>query len=216
MQHSRLALLRRVCSGHLLAASQLRINRAAVCSHSRSRGAALGVDMRKRAAVSLACPTRPSDQRSPCITCQHRVALVSAAGILSALSCRCLDQLGELLGEAGGDALADLQQLWALAEGYGFKDWLVFDASVVRGLAYYTGGCFACTSICLVPHINGWIVECWVGLEFGFGEGVAFMIWLHRQRTFKAHSNAGFTRKARLRAVRLSAYRQTAVATFGM
>jgi histidyl-tRNA synthetase len=61
------------------------------------------------------------------------------AGILSALSCRCLDQLGELLGEAGADALADLRQLWALAEGYGFKEWLVFDASVVRGLAYYTG-----------------------------------------------------------------------------
>jgi histidyl-tRNA synthetase len=66
--------------------------------------------------------------------------LYCAAGILSALSCRCLDQLGELLGASGADALAELRQLWALAEGYGFKDWLVFDASVVRGLAYYTGG----------------------------------------------------------------------------
>jgi len=25
------------------------------------------------------------------------------------------------------------------AKTYGFADWLVFDASVVRGLAYYTG-----------------------------------------------------------------------------
>lgn len=28
------------------------------------------------------------------------------------------------------------------AESYGFRDWLVFDASVVRGLAYYTGVVF--------------------------------------------------------------------------
>jgi histidyl-tRNA synthetase len=58
-----------------------------------------------------------------------------------------LDQLGELLGESGAAALADLQQLWALADGYGFKDWLVFDASVVRGLAYYTGAGFAWWSV---------------------------------------------------------------------
>lgn len=64
------------------------------------------------------------------------------AGILSALSCRSLDQLGELLGPAGHDALGDLRQLWALAAGYGFQEWLVFDASVVRGLAYYTGALF--------------------------------------------------------------------------
>lgn len=62
-----------------------------------------------------------------------------ATGIISALSCRCLDQLQEQLGPGGAEALSDLQQLWRLAEGYGYKDWLVFDASVVRGLAYYTG-----------------------------------------------------------------------------
>jgi histidyl-tRNA synthetase len=75
-----------------------------------------------------------------------------AAGILSALSCRCLDQLGELLGESGADALADLQQLWALADGYGFKDWLVFDASVVRGLAYYTGAAVVIVNVVAVSR----------------------------------------------------------------
>ncbi len=30
-------------------------------------------------------------------------------------------------------------QLFEIAEAYGFADWLIFDASVVRGLAYYTG-----------------------------------------------------------------------------
>eukprot|EP00879_Flechtneria_rotunda_P020656 GHRR01021735.1.p1 GENE.GHRR01021735.1~~GHRR01021735.1.p1 ORF type:complete len:405 (+),score=139.29 GHRR01021735.1:754-1968(+) len=63
-------------------------------------------------------------------------------GILSALSCNSLDQLSDLLGPANSEALTDLQHLWRLAEGYGFQDWLVFDASVVRGLAYYTGVVF--------------------------------------------------------------------------
>lgn len=40
---------------------------------------------------------------------------------------------------ADNEAVADLRQLFKLAEAYGYADWLVFDASVVRGLAYYTG-----------------------------------------------------------------------------
>jgi hypothetical protein len=64
---------------------------------------------------------------------------VMHAGILSALQCTSLDALSELLGPDGSQALSDLQALWKLAEGYGYADWLVFDASVVRGLAYYTG-----------------------------------------------------------------------------
>lgn len=35
--------------------------------------------------------------------------------------------------------MKDLRQLFAYAEGYGYRDWLQFDPSVVRGLAYYTG-----------------------------------------------------------------------------
>lgn len=31
-----------------------------------------------------------------------------------------------------------LRLLFEHAEAYGYRDWLVFDASVVRGLAYYT------------------------------------------------------------------------------
>jgi histidyl-tRNA synthetase len=36
-------------------------------------------------------------------------------------------------------ALAELSRLFALLEAYGCRDRVVFDASVVRGLAYYTG-----------------------------------------------------------------------------
>ncbi len=62
----------------------------------------------------------------------------SPPGILSALGMRSLEELETLLGP-DAEAVADLRRLFDLAAGYGFADWLVFDASVVRGLAYYTG-----------------------------------------------------------------------------
>lgn len=46
--------------------------------------------------------------------------------------------IAEILGGAG-EAIADLKQLFLLAENFGYSDWIQFDASVVRGLAYYTG-----------------------------------------------------------------------------
>ena len=33
----------------------------------------------------------------------------------------------------------ELQQLFKLLQAYGCSDWIVFDASIMRGLAYYTG-----------------------------------------------------------------------------
>ena len=39
-------------------------------------------------------------------------------------------------------AVAELRELFELAEAYGLSDWLVLDLSVVRGLAYYTGVVF--------------------------------------------------------------------------
>ena len=44
----------------------------------------------------------------------------------------------EILG-GGGEAMSDLKQLFSLAEKFGYSDWIQFDASIVRGLAYYTG-----------------------------------------------------------------------------
>jgi histidyl-tRNA synthetase len=40
--------------------------------------------------------------------------------------------------------LDELNLVWKIARDYEFEDWLVFDASVVRGLAYYTGIVFEC------------------------------------------------------------------------
>ena len=41
--------------------------------------------------------------------------------------------------QASRDAIQEVQRLFHLATEYGFVDYLVFDASVVRGLANYTG-----------------------------------------------------------------------------
>jgi histidyl-tRNA synthetase len=93
------------------------------------------------------------------------VGAAAAEGILDATRCASLDALEALLlskvesgngsgngaGAAdadGGDeaavraAIGDLRRLFELFSAYGLGDWLVFDASVVRGLAYYTGVVF--------------------------------------------------------------------------
>lgn len=58
--------------------------------------------------------------------------------ILLALTVKNVDDLSLLLGDEN-EAVRDVRRLFDLAACYGFDDWLVFDASVVRGLAYYTG-----------------------------------------------------------------------------
>lgn len=49
-----------------------------------------------------------------------------------------LDAMAGLLGE-DHPGVAELRRLFALAGDYGYADWLRFDPSLVRGLAYYTG-----------------------------------------------------------------------------
>ncbi len=61
--------------------------------------------------------------------------------IRSVLGLTDLGELASALGE-GSAAVAELSALFALCEGYGISDWVEFDASVVRGLAYYTGPVF--------------------------------------------------------------------------
>ena len=59
-------------------------------------------------------------------------------GILEATRIGGLDDLEGLLG-TGNAAVKELRDLFALAEAAGCADYLEFDPSVVRGLAYYTG-----------------------------------------------------------------------------
>jgi histidyl-tRNA synthetase len=61
--------------------------------------------------------------------------------LIATLSVDSLDALASVLG-AEHEAVVELRRLWDLAAAYGYADWLVFDASIVRGLAYYTGTVF--------------------------------------------------------------------------
>eukprot|EP00241_Pyramimonas_parkeae_P002207 CAMPEP_0114246356 /NCGR_PEP_ID=MMETSP0058-20121206/12413_1 /TAXON_ID=36894 /ORGANISM="Pyramimonas parkeae, CCMP726" /LENGTH=503 /DNA_ID=CAMNT_0001359525 /DNA_START=38 /DNA_END=1549 /DNA_ORIENTATION=+ len=68
----------------------------------------------------------------------------SADKIIDSLSCKSIEELVKLTGTSESDAVKELTQLFKLAENYGFADFIQFDASVVRGLAYYTGVVFEC------------------------------------------------------------------------
>ncbi|KAL3716974.1 hypothetical protein ACJRO7_008538 [Eucalyptus globulus] len=63
---------------------------------------------------------------------------VAIEDLLQVLSIKSLEKLEEILGDSG-EAISDLRQLFSLAEKFGYSEWIQFDASVVRGLAYYTG-----------------------------------------------------------------------------
>jgi histidyl-tRNA synthetase len=62
----------------------------------------------------------------------------TANRLIDTLSVKSIEELGALIGEEH-EAVKELARLFALADGYGIADWLQFDASVVRGLSYYTG-----------------------------------------------------------------------------
>lgn len=58
--------------------------------------------------------------------------------LLSVLTNNSVEAIAEVLGPDSA-AVKELKQLLSLCEAYGIEDWILFDASVVRGLAYYTG-----------------------------------------------------------------------------
>jgi histidyl-tRNA synthetase len=58
--------------------------------------------------------------------------------IIDSMQMKSVDDLEKKLG-SNHEAVKELKTLFSLAKGYGYEDWLIFDASIVRGLAYYTG-----------------------------------------------------------------------------
>jgi histidyl-tRNA synthetase len=64
-----------------------------------------------------------------------------AEAVVALLEARGLDDAARLAG-ADSPALAQLRRLFELLGAYGVADRVTFDASVVRGLAYYTGVVF--------------------------------------------------------------------------
>jgi len=66
------------------------------------------------------------------------LARAEAKDVVGLLGLRSLDEAARQ-APAGSPAVAELRRLFELAAAYGYADRLVFDASIVRGLAYYTG-----------------------------------------------------------------------------
>jgi histidyl-tRNA synthetase len=108
----------------------------------------------------------------------------SVEELLESLKMNTIEQFEEKLGSTS-EGVVDIKRMLTLAEAYGVKDWLQFDASVVRGLAYYTGVVFEgfdksgeLRAICgggrydllLSSLSNGKDSICAVG--FGFGDAV--------------------------------------------
>ena len=65
----------------------------------------------------------------------------SITTIQSVLSVTELPELRDILSP-DSMAVSELERLFQLLESYGISEWTTFDASVVRGLAYYTGPVF--------------------------------------------------------------------------
>jgi histidyl-tRNA synthetase len=63
--------------------------------------------------------------------------------ITETLAMKSVDEIAAKIG-VEHEAVKDLQKFFAEVEAYGFGEWVRFDASVVRGLAYYTGIVFEC------------------------------------------------------------------------
>jgi histidyl-tRNA synthetase len=66
----------------------------------------------------------------------------SASRLVDFLSIRDLGEARRYLPEAAAEALAELERLFELLGDYGVAPRVEFDASIVRGLAYYTGVVF--------------------------------------------------------------------------
>ena len=106
----------------------------------------------------------------------------AARQVVAMLDVRSLDEAAHF-APANSQALADLRRLMELLDAYGYGEHVLFDASIVRGLAYYTGIVFeafdagrSLRSVCgggrfdrLVESLGGPPI-CAVG--FGFGDVV--------------------------------------------
>jgi histidyl-tRNA synthetase len=67
-----------------------------------------------------------------------RLGRAQAKSVVDLLETRSLEEAAERAPK-GSPALEELRRLFQLLEEYECREWVVFDASVVRGLAYYTG-----------------------------------------------------------------------------
>jgi histidyl-tRNA synthetase len=120
------------------------------------------------------------------------LARAEADAVVDLLAVKDLEEAARRAGR-GSAAIAELRQLLELLEAYGLADRVVFDASCVRGLAYYTGIVFEVfdargklRSICgggrydrLLQSLGGAPIP---AVGFGFGDSVIIELLAERGR----------------------------------
>jgi len=102
--------------------------------------ASSGIDAQHHAAVFLALDKRGkiSDDEITALLQKEGLDAEAIRKTFDLLAVQTLDQAAALAAP-GSVSVKALRDLFALAEIYGIADRLVFDMSVIRGLAYYTG-----------------------------------------------------------------------------
>ncbi len=119
------------------AAYRIRVNNRVLLGELLQK---LGVAAPHHAAVFLALDKRGkiADEEIAQLLATEGVPPDVAAKAFEMLAIQSLDQAAALAGP-DSPAMAQLRELFALAELHGFADRLVFDIAVIRGLSYYTG-----------------------------------------------------------------------------
>ena len=110
---------------------------------------------------------------------EEGVPEVDITKIFDLMSIQSLDQVIDQLG-ADNWSVIEIKELFGIAKDMGFDDYLIFDISIIRGLAYYTGIVFEAFDINkkfraifgggrynnLLSKLGGDVMPC-VGLGFG-------------------------------------------------
>jgi len=115
-----------------------------------------------------------------------------ARHVVDGLEARSLDDAARLHRE-DSPALAELRRLFELLDAYGLAERVVFDASVVRGLAYYTGTVFELfdaagqlRSLCGGGRYDGLVQKlggpALAAVGFGFGDETTLELLAEKQR----------------------------------
>lgn len=109
--------------------------------------AASGIPAERHAQVFLALDKRGKmpDEELALMMTDNGLSEADVKAAFAIMDVKTLDAAEALTGAAGGSsAVAQLRELFRLADLAGFGSCLVFDISVIRGLSYYTGIVFEC------------------------------------------------------------------------
>ncbi len=140
-----------------------------------------GIDSKHFAACFLVIDKKGkiSDEQMKELLKEEGVPQEDIDKVFELMNIQSLEQITEQLG-AGNSSIAEIKELFTIAEQMGFADYLVFDISIIRGLAYYTGIVFEAFDVNrklravfgggrynnLLSKLGGEVMSC-VGLGFG-------------------------------------------------